>query len=491
MFNHSSNNCLEHKLTLISDIEIVTNLLMGLKLIYNLDRPTCNIPNMKQSDLYRNKVILAPMVRIGTLPMRLLSLEYGADLVYSEELIDWKLLHCERKVNDALNTVDFIDTTDGSIVFRTCEKEREKVILQLGTCDPERALRAAKLVEKDVAGIDVNMGCPKEFSVKGGMGSALLSQPEKAQDILTNLVNGLHIPVTCKIRVFETAEETVKFGKAMEATGISAIAVHGRTRNERPQHDNHNDRISAVAEALSIPVIANGGSKDIEKYEDLERFRRECNASSVMVARAAEWDCSIFRKEGKLPLDTVVRAYLQYAVDYDNNDGNTKYCVANMLRDKQQSMFGQAFHEAISNEQICALWNLDEYCRQKAKELKERGMIGRRELQAFGVKRRKLGEDIVHVPCIFQRNQYPEDKDLPKAKLMLWARRKGLTQPVYNTVQFEKQFQSIVTIGYKKYSSSCWEKNKRSAEQSAALACLCSIGMVDIHSLKMNGSILD
>lgn len=54
---------------------------------------------MDKSDFYRNKVILAPMVRIGTLPMRLLSLDYGADIVYSEELIDWKLLRCERKIN--------------------------------------------------------------------------------------------------------------------------------------------------------------------------------------------------------------------------------------------------------------------------------------------------------------------------------------------------------------------------------------------------------
>lgn len=48
---------------------------------------------------YRNKVILAPMVRIGTLPMRLLALDYGADIVYTEELIDWKLLRSTRRVN--------------------------------------------------------------------------------------------------------------------------------------------------------------------------------------------------------------------------------------------------------------------------------------------------------------------------------------------------------------------------------------------------------
>ncbi|KAG8334341.1 tRNA-dihydrouridine(20) synthase [NAD(P)+]-like protein [Homalodisca vitripennis] len=101
---------------------------------------------MDKSDYYRDKVILAPMVRIGTLPMRLLSLDYGADIVYSEELIDWKLLRCERRVNDILNTVDFIDTSDRSLVFRTCERERGKVVLQIGTSDPDRALKAAKIV---------------------------------------------------------------------------------------------------------------------------------------------------------------------------------------------------------------------------------------------------------------------------------------------------------------------------------------------------------
>lgn len=48
---------------------------------------------------YDNKIILAPMVRVGTLPMRLLALRYGAEIVYSEEIIDWKLLKTYRQVN--------------------------------------------------------------------------------------------------------------------------------------------------------------------------------------------------------------------------------------------------------------------------------------------------------------------------------------------------------------------------------------------------------
>ena len=77
---------------------------------------------------------------------------------------------------------------------------------------------------------------------------------------------------------------------------ISAIAVHGRTRSERPQHEVHVDFIKEIARSLSIPVIANGGSKEIKEFCDLETFRKQCGTSSVMVARAAEWNCSIFKE---------------------------------------------------------------------------------------------------------------------------------------------------------------------------------------------------
>lgn len=67
---------------------------------------------------YRNKLIMAPMVKIGTLPARLLALEMGADLVYSEELIDYKLVRCVRKENKLLKTIDFIDELEDNVIFR-------------------------------------------------------------------------------------------------------------------------------------------------------------------------------------------------------------------------------------------------------------------------------------------------------------------------------------------------------------------------------------
>lgn len=110
--------------------------------------------------------------------------------------------------------------------------------------------------ENDVAAIDINMGCPKEFSIKGGMGVALMGKPEKACNILKALVSNLSIPVSCKIRILNTAEETLDLVEKLVGTGIKAIAIHGRTKEERPQHAVHPEIIKYVAERTSIPVIA-------------------------------------------------------------------------------------------------------------------------------------------------------------------------------------------------------------------------------------------
>lgn len=100
------------------------------------------------------------------------------------------------------------------------------------------------------------MGCPKEFSIKGGMGVALMAQPEKAYNILKTLVDNISIPVTCKIRILDTPDETLSIVQKLISSGIKAIAVHGRTRDERPQHPVHTDIIQYVAKNISIPVIA-------------------------------------------------------------------------------------------------------------------------------------------------------------------------------------------------------------------------------------------
>ena len=189
---------------------------------------------------YRNKVILAPMVRAGTLPLRLLAQSYGADICYTEEIIDKSINACVRIENDELGSVDYL--RGDRVILRISPLEKA-CVFQMGTADAPTALKAAQLVCRDVRAIDINMGCPRSFSVSGGMGSALLKKPEVVHDILTTLVRNMDIPVTCKIRVLPTIAETIDFVKMCESTGIKAIGVHGRQQEERDKHDVRYDEV--------------------------------------------------------------------------------------------------------------------------------------------------------------------------------------------------------------------------------------------------------
>lgn len=94
---------------------------------------------------YRNKLILAPMVRVGTLPFRLLALRYGADIVYTPEIVDKRLIRSNRIVNKVLGTIDFVDdNARAGLVLRIHSSEKDRLVLQLGSSDPALAVEAAK-----------------------------------------------------------------------------------------------------------------------------------------------------------------------------------------------------------------------------------------------------------------------------------------------------------------------------------------------------------
>ncbi|XP_020588568.1 tRNA-dihydrouridine(20) synthase [NAD(P)+]-like [Phalaenopsis equestris] len=277
---------------------------------------------------YQNKHILAPMVRVGTLPLRLLAAEYGADITYGEEIIDHRILKCERRVNDYIGTIDFVDKGTGDVVFRTCHEERNRIVFQMGTSDAVRALAAAELVSKDVAAIDINMGCPKSFSVSGGMGAALLSKPELVHDILATLRRNLSSTVTCKIRLLNSSHDTVELSRQIEMSGVSALAVHGRRVKDRPRDPAKWNEIANVVSALSIPVIANG---DVFDYEHFKRIKIATGATSVMVARGALWNASIFRAEGNFSWEDIKREYLRKCILWDNDVKSTKQTLKEMI----------------------------------------------------------------------------------------------------------------------------------------------------------------
>ncbi|NXY06116.1 DUS2L synthase, partial [Pteruthius melanotis] len=423
---------------------------------------------------FRGKKILAPMVRVGTLPMRLLALDYGADIVYCEELIDIKMLQCKRVINEVLETVDFVAPNE-RVVFRTCERERTRVVFQMGSADAERALAVAKLVESDVAGIDINMGCPKEYSTKASMGAALLSDPDKIESVSITWWG-----LSCLGKNFcfiPQVEDTVNLVKRIEKTGIAAIAVHGRKKEERPQHPVHCDVIKAISEAVSIPVIANGGSHDfIKEYADIETFQKATAASSVMIARAAMWNPSIFRKEGFCPLKDVMQDYIKYAVRYDNHYTNTKYCLCQMLREQLETTRGKKLHAAQSAQEICEVFEMGDFYEETTAifEAKKTSL----ETKTQDEDDQMEDPDVIKMAVRFDKREYPP-QITPKMYLLEWCRKEKHPQPVYETVQrpLDRLFCSVVTVAERKYRSTLWDKSKKLAEQAAAIVCLRTLGV--------------
>lgn len=435
---------------------------------------------------YRGKMILAPMVKVGTLPMRLLALDYGADIVYTEEIIDMRLLASERIDNHLLGTIDYIDRRDNSLVFRTCPKEQKQLVLQIGTNDGDRAAAVAKKVEKDISGIDVNMGCPKGFSLKGGMGAALLTQPHKVRDILTKLVAAVNIPVTAKIRLLPTLASTLELVSLIESCGVTALGVHGRTKEQRPNDPNDYESIKAVVKHTNIPIIANGGSSNnrnssTNTYEGIKEFWEKTEASSVMVARAAEWNPSVFRPGEKDDIMLMIRKYFLIAIDYDYPFNIVKYCVQQLMGSMQESELGRRFLNCATMGDLCEVFDVEQHYKEKQLSLAKHERPDKdfsekvNKEERGGTNKRKIGdEEIIEMYCPFVRGHYGdnESSNLPKTLLLLYARQKDLSQPEYFMEQKDKQFRARVKIGNETYGSIAWEKNKKYAEQGAALVAV-------------------
>lgn len=268
----------------------------------------------------------------------------------------FKFITTNLNPSEELQTVDYV-MKDGTVVYRTCEAEKHRNVLQIGTADATLALKAAQNLIEDVTAIDINMGCPKHFSLSGGMGAALLSKPDIVKDILSTLQRNLNKPVTCKIRLKDNIQDTLDLVKLIEQTGVSALTVHGRTVAERPRNPAHWDQIKTISSALSIPVIANG---DCFSYADMQKMKESTGASSVMIARAAMWNASVFRSSGPLPLHDIIKMYLRKAVDTDSPYQNTKYVVMEMLKNANEleTEKGQVVVHSKSMQQICSSWDV-------------------------------------------------------------------------------------------------------------------------------------
>jgi len=227
-----------------------------------------------------NNLILAPMAGITDLAFRLICKEMGAGLVVTEMVSAKGMYYNDEKTHDLTTIIN---------------KERP-VALQIFGSDP---YIMANVVEnkinnrQDIDILDINMGCPAPKIVKNGDGSALMKDPKLAEEVLKYVVNASKKPVTVKIRMGWDKDNIngVEIAKIAESVGISAITVHGRTRDMYYSGKADWSYIKKVKESVKIPVIGNG---DIFTPEDVVGIIQQTNCDGVAIGRGVMGNPWIF-----------------------------------------------------------------------------------------------------------------------------------------------------------------------------------------------------
>ena len=227
-----------------------------------------NIGNIK----IENNVFLAPMAGITDMAHRRLCKGFGAGLVYTE------MVSAKTKL------------------LMATHKYEKPVATQIFGSDPDiMAEVAERITENDEVDIlDINMGCPAPKVVKNEDGSRLMLNPSLIDKITAKVVEKSKVPVTIKIRKGWDLEHVnaVEIAKIAEKNGISAIAVHGRTRDQFYTGKADLEIIKAVKENVGIPVIGNGDIVDVASAKHMLEYTK-CDA--IMVGRASIGNPWIFK----------------------------------------------------------------------------------------------------------------------------------------------------------------------------------------------------
>ena len=228
----------------------------------------------------KNNLIVAPMAGVTDRPFRQLCKTMGAGMAVSEMVASNSLLWGSEKTRRRADH-------DGEV---------DPISVQIAGADPGMLAQAARYnVDQGAQIIDINMGCPAKKVCNVMAGSALLRDEPLVGRILDAVVAAARVPVTLKIRTGwdRGNRNAIQIARTAEQAGVTALAIHGRTRACGFSGDAEYDTIAAVKAEVGIPVIANG---DISTPERVKAVLEYTRADAVMIGRAAQGRPWMFRE---------------------------------------------------------------------------------------------------------------------------------------------------------------------------------------------------
>ncbi|KAM7536806.1 hypothetical protein Aperf_G00000083700 [Anoplocephala perfoliata] len=245
-----------------------------------------------------HKYVLAPMVDHSELAWRMLARKYGAHVTFTP----------------MINMNQFMkDMTYRSKAMEFSEKDRPCIAQFCGN-SPELFAASAKLIEKYVDGVDLNLGCPQAIARRGHYGSFLQDEWELIATMLRECKAAITVPLSVKIRIFPDVNRTIAYSKMLVDAGATLLTVHGRTREQTGQHAGlaNWEQIRAVKEVVPVPVIANG---NIIAHEDIAECLKATGADAVMSAEPQLYDPTIFSIEERTVFQ-IAKEYLEFVREF-------------------------------------------------------------------------------------------------------------------------------------------------------------------------------
>ncbi len=228
-----------------------------------------------------SRYFLAPLAGYTQLAFRRVLRELGGIGLATTDLVHARLL---------------LEGKRGSLQLIETHPEDQPLSVQLFGSDPGIVGSAARWLEdRGYGGIDINMGCPMS-KVHGEGGAKLACQTNVAHDLVAKIVEAVRVPVTVKMRLGWDREHITapQLAAELEAVGVAAITVHGRTRQQGFGGSVSLQGIRSVVDAVqSIPVIGNG---DVRTVDDAFAMRRITGCDAVAIGRGAMLDPWLFAR---------------------------------------------------------------------------------------------------------------------------------------------------------------------------------------------------